>query len=261
MPDQVFSMTHVAPTITRILGVRDLAHATGQPIPPIVEEMRGLERLAVLAPDALGVRSLEHFAGAMPFLWSLYQRRHVNLRSVLPSITPVNFATMVTGCALDGHGVRAKEMKVECETVFDVLVEAGKSGAGCGRPGYTGSDLLGRIAQIDGTAALPDDAAVEEAVMRIARDLTPEFIIAQIGGTDDHFHRFGPYSERVVPKLCETDGRLQRMVEQLQSLGYGVIILSDHGQHETGAPPDRGGSHGTDSEEDCLVPCTWISPT
>ncbi|MGD9497869.1 MAG: alkaline phosphatase family protein [Armatimonadota bacterium] len=176
----------------------------------------------------------------------------------MPSITPVNFATMVSGAELDVHAVRSKELDFQCETLFDVLEEAGMRGAGCGRPGYTGSDLLGRVAQIDGTADLIDDAAIEESVLRIAHEQTPEFIIAQIAGTDDHFHRFGPESPRMIPKLRETDCRLQHMVSELAALGYAVVVLSDHGQHQSGNDAKMG-THGTDSDEDCLVPCTWCA--
>ena len=250
-------MTCVAPTIATALHLRPLHDATGEPVNEILDDLQGADRIAILAPDALGLHQLEHFAGEMPFLSSMCEARHVVLRSVMPSVTCVNFATMVTGCGLDGHGISSRELEVQCETLFDVLEEAGEAGAGCGRPGYTGGELLGRIAQIDGTAALPDDAAVEEAVRRIARDEAPRFMIAQIGGTDDHFHRFGPTSDRMVPKLRETDCRLERMVEALSEAGYSVMILADHGQHETGDPAHMG-SHGTDSDEDSLVPCTWL---
>jgi len=250
-------MTCVAPTIAGALGVRAPAAASGEPIPEIIADLAGSERLAVLAPDALGLVSLEHFAAEMPFLQSLCGARLVALRSVMPSITPVNFATMITGTDLEGHGVRSKEMKVQCETLFDVLVEEGRSGAGCGRPGYSGSDLLARVAPINGTAALGDDAATEEVALRIARELRPDFIITQIGGTDDHFHRFGPRGEGARPKVREMDQRLERMATVLAKLGYSLVILADHGQHETGAPAHMG-SHGTDSDVDCLVPCTWV---
>ena len=57
----------------------------------------------------------------------------------------------------------------------------------------------------------------------------------------------------------DTDARLLRLVEQLGPLGYGVIILADHGQHD--AEPvetvSLKGTHGTESPEDCLVRCTW----
>ncbi len=251
------SMTCVAPTVAAALELRPLRDATGEPIAQILADLQGAERIAILAPDALGQHQLERFANEMPFLWSLCGERHMILQSVMPSITPVNFAAMVSGCDLAVHGVASKGLDFQCETLFDILGEAGEQGAGCGRPGYTGSELLGRVAQIDGTAALSDDAAIEEIVLRIAAESQPRFIIAQIGGTDDHFHRFGPTSARMLPKLCETDCRLERMVAELTALGYSLMILSDHGQHDTGNP-DKGGTHGTEMDEDCLVPCTWL---
>ncbi|MFW5867793.1 MAG: alkaline phosphatase family protein [Armatimonadota bacterium] len=251
------SMTCIAPTVAAVLSLRPPHDATGEPIDSIVTDLEGTERLAIIAPDALGQHQLERFADEMPFLTSLCDRRHLVLQSVMPSVTCVNFATMITGCELDCHGINARNLDFACETLFDVLEEAGQAGAGCGRPGYTGGELLGRVAQIDGTAALSDDAAVEEAVLRIAHEEGPVFIIAQIGGTDDHFHRFGPGSPRMVPKLRETDCRLERMVSELTEGGYAVMILSDHGQHDTGNP-EYGGTHGTESDEDRLVPCTWL---
>lgn len=252
------SMTSVAPTVAAALGLRPPADATAQPIDEIADDLQGAEHLAILAPDALGQHQLDYFADEMPFLTSLCARRHVVLQAVMPSVTCVNFATMITGCELDCHGISSKDLEVQCETLFDVLDEAGLEGAGCGRSSYTGGQLLARVAQIDGTAALSDDAAVEEAVVRIARESRAAFIIAQIGGTDDHFHRFGPTSPRMIPKLREVDCRLERMIDELTGEGYAVIILSDHGQHDTGNP-ERGGTHGTDSDEDRLVPCTWLS--
>lgn len=252
-----YAMTCVAPTVAAALEIRTPRHAIGEPIPEIVSQIQGSARIAVLAPDALGLHQLTHFSEQMPFLWSLCEANHVVLQSVMPSITPVNFAAMVSGCDLDGHGVASKDLSFQCETLFDVLAEIGEQGAGCGRPGYTGSELLARVAQINGTSALQDDAAIEEVVLRIAAESRPRFIIAQIGGTDDHFHRFGPTSPRMVPKLRETDCRLERMVAELTGLGYSLLILSDHGQHDSGNP-DKAGTHGTEMDEDRLVPCTWL---
>jgi len=252
-----YSMTCVAPTVAAALDIRAPRNAIGEPIAEIVADLAGSDRIAILAPDALGQHQLEHFADALPYLWSLCAERHVVLESVMPSVTPVNFAAMVSGCDLGGHGVAARTMDFQCETLFDVLGELREQGAGCGRPGYTGSELLARVAQIDGTSALSDDAAIEEIVLKIAEESRPRFIIAQIGGTDDHFHRFGPTSPRMLPKLHETDCRLARMVPALTALGYSIVILADHGQHDSGNP-EKAGTHGTEMDEDRLVPCTWL---
>jgi len=246
-----YSMTCVAPTVAKALDLRELRDATGEPIPEIVADLSDARRLAILAPDALGEFAFGLWRDEMPYLNSLCERKHVTLRSVMPSITPVNFACMVSGMDLDGHGIRAKEMDFQCETLFDLLREVGRTSAGFGQPGYTGSDLLARCSDLGETAALSDDAAVEAVTLRVAEERRPDFIITQLGGTDDHFHKFGPSSPMMVPKLRETDNRLERMLT--------VIILADHGQHDTGNP-DHPGSHGTDSDQDCLVPCTWAQP-
>jgi len=119
--------------------------------------------------------------------------------------------------------------------------------------------LLGRFADIRGNVPLGSDEAIAERVAQIARDDKPQFIIAQLGRVDDVFHEHGPSSPEVVPMLRDTDARLKRMVESLVPHGYGVIILADHGQHDVvdALPGQHKGNHGSDSDEDCLVPCTW----
>ena len=196
----------------------------------------------------------------MPYLSSLHTQRSFSLRSVMPSITPVNFATMVTGTDLAGHTVHTFKDDFACETLFDVVRKAKGRSAGVGLDGYTGSELLGRFADIWGNAGNGSDDAVVDKVIEIADSDRPEFLIAQLGRVDDVFHRYGPSSPFVVPMLRETDARLKRLVEHLKPLGYGVVILADHGQYDVIEPSEAGlrGSHGTDTPEDSVVPCTWI---
>jgi predicted AlkP superfamily pyrophosphatase or phosphodiesterase len=252
-------MTCIAPTVSAILGLPAPAQATGAPIPEIVDGLAGCKRVAILAPDAFGEFAWGLWQDEMPYLQSLHARQSIVLRSVLPSITPVNFAAMVTGTDRDGHGVHTFEDSFACETLFDVVRKAGGKSAGVGLDGYTGSKLLARFADIPGNAGRGTDDAVVNTVIEIVDRHAPEFLIAQIGRVDDTFHRYGPSSPLVVPMLQETDARLKRLVDHLAPLGYGVIILADHGQHDIpdAKEGEHHGGHGTDSEEDCLVPCTW----
>jgi predicted AlkP superfamily pyrophosphatase or phosphodiesterase len=196
----------------------------------------------------------------MPYLSSLHDSNSLTLRAAVPSITPVNFATMVTGTAVDGHEVRAREDDFACETLFDLVRAAGGKSAGVGLSGYTGSELMGRHADIRGDAGEGSDEAVAEMVIKIAEAHRPSLLIAQLGRVDDAFHEHGPSSPAVVPMLEETDARLRRLVERLKPLVYGILILADHGQHDVMDPAAGAvrGSHGTDSAEDRLVPCTWL---
>ena len=259
MAAQVRSMVDVAPTVSAVLGLPPPAQARGAAIQEIVAGLCDAEKAAILAPDGFGDFAWRLWQGEMPFLRSLHAKRTLTLRSVMPSVTPVNFATMVSGTDLAGHGIRTFKAHFACETLFDVVRGAGDKSVGVGIHGYTGSELLARCADIDGNAGDGSDDDVADKVIEIAEGSGPRFMIAQLGRVDDAFHRHGPSSPSVAPMLKATDARLERLVERLKPLGYGVIILSDHGQHDL---PDAGegqkrGGHGTDTPEDRLVPCTW----
>lgn len=256
MTQKEHSMLDIAPTISAILEVPVPAAAQGAPIPEIVSDLSGAERMALVAPDALGLFAWNLWKAEMPYLRSLHEQRSLVLRSVLPSITPVNFGAMVTGAGLEVHGAQTFEHDFTCETLFDTIRRSNGRSAGVGLDGYTGSALLGRFADIWGNAGVGDDSDVERTTIEIAEGERPDFIITQLGVVDDVFHQYGPSSPAVVPMLQDLDARLQRMVGQLKTLGYSILILSDHGQHDVDEPELKG-THGTDSDIDCLVPCTW----
>ena len=259
MPPNEYSMTAVAPTVSALLRLPSPARTTGAPIGEIVQDFAAPCKVAILAPDAFGDFAWRLWQNEMPFLKSLHERRSARLRSVMPSITPVNFATMVTGTDQAGHGIRTFKDNFVCETLFDVVRKAGGKSAGVGLKGYTGTELLGRSADICGNAGDGTDDDVADAILEIAGKSRPQFIIAQLGRVDDVFHKHGPSSAEVVPMLRGTDRRLKRLVGALKSLSYAVIILADHGQHDltNAGPPGKKGGHGTEASEDCLVPCTW----
>ena len=254
MPTPIYPLTNVAPTIAAILDIPAPARSTGEPLEEVVGDLGGCERVAVLAPDALGMHPWGLWKEKLPYLTSLMNRRHVVLRAVMPTITPVNFATMVTGGDQSVHGIHTKSDDFQCETIFEGLEANGMRGAAIGQDGCSMADLIGRWAQISMIASRYDDDMIVEMLLEAAADKTPEFIITQLVTTDDIFHEFMPSSPEVVPYLIETDARLNRLAEPLIELGYGIIILADHGQHDG----DGRGTHGTDADEDALVPCTWL---
>lgn len=250
-----YPMTAIAPTVAAVLGWPAPRQAQAEPIGRVVEDLRGSPRVAIVAPDALGRQPFETWCGEMPYLSARHETRSVLLRAIMPTITPVNFAAMVSGATREVHGIGAFTDNFTCETLFDVARSQGASSAGIGQKGWTGSELLGRHADYWGKADSNTDAEVEELALGIAQAQRPDFLIVQVGNTDEVFHRHGPSSPEVVPALREMDARLQRISEGLLDLGYGVLINADHGQHDT----LTGGSHGTDSDADALVPCTWIA--
>lgn len=169
-------------------------------------------------------------------------------------MSPVNFAAMITGAEKAVHGIGAFSDDFRCETLFEVVRAHGGQSAGVGRLGYTGCELLGRNADLWGKAESKTDDEVEDIALRFAQEHRPQFLIVQLGATDDIFHKHGPSSAEVVPTLHELDERLRRMVAELKALDYALLLTADHGQHDV----ERGGSHGTADDEDALVPLTWL---
>ena len=251
-------MLDVAPTVSAILELPAPAQSKGRVIQEMARDLEGC-KVAILATDALGEYAWGLWKDEMPYLKALHAQRSIILESAMPSITPVNFSTMVTGTDLAGHGMRTKELDFQCETLFDVVRKAGGRSAGIGLDGYTGSRAMGRFADIWGNAGRGSDDDVADKIIEIADQYEPEFLIAQLGRVDDVFHRYGPSSPWVVPMLRRTDGRLKRLIQHLKPLGYGIIVLSDHGQHDLtkAKAGEKKGGHGKDRPKDRLVPCTW----
>lgn len=258
MSTRQYSLTHLAATVAALLELPAPARAWPEPLPEIVADLGRVPAVAILAPDALGLYPLQLWSHELPTLSSWHEQRSLVLRAVMPTITPVNFATMITGAEQAVHGIQTFKDSFECETLFDVVRAHGGQSAGVGRQGYTGAELLGRHADLWGKAESKTDEEVERLTLHFAQASRPQFIIVQFGATDDIFHKHGPTSSEVVPTLRELDARLGRVAEELRQLGYGVIVTADHGQHDKTEGP--GGTHGTPADEDALVPCTWLEP-
>ena len=255
-----YSMTQILPTVIEILGLSLPAQSDTNVIQEIIYDLSGYNKIAIVVTDGLGLFAWQQWDINMPFLRSMLNRHSIVIRSIMPSITPVNFAAMVTGAKLAVHSVKQMDNTFTCETIFDVLRKKGKRSAGIGLEKYTGSNLLGRHSDIWGNGGNGLDNDIEKIIIEISEKEVPDYLIAQLGIIDDVFHQYGPSSPSVVPMLKDTDLRLERLVKHLKNLDYGVIILSDHGQHDVpdAAGGEHRGVHGTVSNEDCLVPCTWI---
>lgn len=85
-----YSIKRVAPTVAAIQGVERPAAAMEPVIGEIAGDLRGAARVAVLAPDALGILPWRLWQDEMPFLESLHARRSLSLESIMPSKTPMN---------------------------------------------------------------------------------------------------------------------------------------------------------------------------
>jgi predicted AlkP superfamily pyrophosphatase or phosphodiesterase len=95
-----------------------------------------------------------------------------------------------------------------------------------------------------------DDETVSQAARFIQKE-KPDFAFLYIGTVDTVGHNYGWMSEGYLHQLEHIDALLADFFEGLP-LEYSAILHSDHGGH------DR--SHGTDLDEDMLIPWMAIGP-
>jgi len=254
-----YPMQALAPTAAAILGVPAPKQAEAPPIDSVVKDLRGPGKVAILGIDAFGAAIWHKMRDQTPYLNSLVLKSNqAQLRAVLPSVTCVNFGCMITGGSQKTTGIKTFDSKLACEDLCSVLRAHGMKSGGFGRKNWTGDRLLGRYADVS-VPGKNDDLDVMTGLMTVVEEKKPEFIIVQYGETDDVFHAHGPFSEEARKACAEADAWLGKLVPWLRTRSYAVIITADHGQHEIAKKDGRtGGTHGSASDLDCLVPLVWL---
>ncbi len=254
-----YPMQALAPTAAAILGVPAPKQAEAPPIDSVVNDLRGTKKVAILGVDAFGAAVWNKMRDKTPYLNSLATKTNqAQLRSVLPSVTCVNFGCMITGGSQKTTGIKTFDSELACEDLCSVLRAHGMKSGGFGRKDYTGDRLLGRYADFQ-VKEKTRDLDVLAGLMEIVDEKKPEFVIVQYGKTDDVFHAHGPFSTQAAEACAGADAWLQKIVPWLHARGYAIIITADHGQHDVPrADGTTGGAHGTASDLDCLVPLVWL---
>ena len=181
--------------------------------------------------------------------------KEIYLSTVMPSVTPVCFATMYTGAQPSVHGIQRYEKPViTIDTIFDRLIAAKKKIALITyKQCSLGKIYLNR--SIDYYHF--DDGDIEEvntkAMELILRD-EHDFIIIYNGNYDSVMHKYGPESANALAELRLND-HVFSMISNLINEHWGhhntlVGFAMDHGCHEI----DGGcGSHGLDMPEDINI--------
>ena len=181
-------------------------------------------------------------------------------QAVRPSVTQVNWASVLTGAAPAKHGIdrhpvtedELRNVRVKVPTLFDLVARTGRSTAG-----FLGhwklypneSDTPGaRVERSPYEAVRVAPLAAE----RLAKD-TPAFTFVYLGDLDGLGHRHGWMSAEYLRGIADVDAAIAVILTALDRAGVRdqtvVIVTSDHGGH------DKGHSQGT--PEDLTIP--WIA--
>ena len=133
----IFSHMHdmriIAPTVCDVLNLRHPKSSEKLGLIKVTNTLKTTKKLAVIVIDSLGISTWSKAKKQTPTLNQIEKNHSTIIKSVMKSITPVNFATMLTGASPEKHKITDRTMTLKKETIFDVMREHGMSSATAAR--------------------------------------------------------------------------------------------------------------------------------
>ena len=248
-----FCITGVTATVLHMMGLPVPAE-TEVPIAPITEKWKNktADRAFLYNPDAVALWLYQKYTNLFTPVIANTQTA-LPLLSVMPSVTPVCFASMYTGLMPVRHGIRKYEKPVlQVKTLFDYLIANGK------RPAIvsTSNDSISRIfLEREMDYFIYDSIEeVNEKAMQLIQEDNYDVIAVYNGNFDSRMHKTGPESEDALRELADNAARFAQFVDAIKqhwpqhNTFYG--FMPDHGCH---AIDGDCGSHGLDMAEDMNI--------
>ena len=210
------------------------------------------DRIFMYNPDAIAQWVYEKYAHLMDEAFD-YTDIKVPLCSVMPSVTPVCFATMYSGTQPQVHGIKRYEKPVlTVDTLFDALIRAGKK---CAIIAESGSSMAHIFNEREMDYYIYDTIEeVNATASQIIIEDKYDFVAVYNGNYDALMHRWGPESVNSLAELRANScafGEFTMLIRKYWKHHNTLVgFAMDHGCHEI----DGGcGSHGLDMEEDLNI--------
>jgi predicted AlkP superfamily pyrophosphatase or phosphodiesterase len=255
MPD----VASVTPTVCGLFGIAKPANCVAPPFNEVVAvaARRTVTKALVFAADAIGAHLVRSYAEAFEPV-----TRHapiaVQASAVMPSVTPVCFASMFTGAPPEIHGIRKSERPtLTCDTLFDALVRAGRRVAIVAVKNSS-IDLIFRNRRIDYFSEAYDAEVVERTLNLVGAD-EHDFILAYQQEYDDTMHATVPRSPQALRAMANHIRNFDRVAckarDRWATDSHAIAFVSDHGTH---IDPSTGrGTHGSNMPDDLEVRLFW----
>jgi hypothetical protein len=256
-------ITDLTPTVANLLGIAPPGLCQATPLEPVLENARetlagrNVQRVLVYAPDAIGCHLLERY----PQDFDAVRRAaplEVRLQAVSPSVTPVCFASMFTGAQPSAHGItRYAKPRLECDTLFDALLRAGKRVAIVAVKDCS-IDSIFRGRNLDYFTEDYDPQVTTRTLELLERD-AHDFILAYHQEYDDQLHRTQPFSPECLAAFRRHTANFAALCQAADACwarhdrAYG--FAPDHGAHLD--PATGHGAHGLDIAQDMQVAHFW----
>lgn len=210
------------------------------------------DRIFMYNPDAIAQWIYEKYSHLMDEAID-YTELKAPLCTVMPSVTPVCFATMYTGVQPEVHGIRRYEKPVlTVDTIFDALIRAGKKPVIIAESGSSMAHIFNErnmdyfiydtIEEVNAKAC--------EVIMQDEYD----FVAVYNGNYDSLMHKWGPESINALAELRSNSyafGEFTALIKKYWKKHNTLVgFAMDHGCHEIDG---ECGSHGLDMPEDLNI--------
>ena len=213
------------------------------------------QRVLIIFIDGFGYWSYESALerGDIPNLASFESSR---ASSVMPTITPVNYAAMVTGKPPEENGVVDRKVhRTSCDTIFDYALSLDKTAIII----EGDAQILAFSARQELNPDLDGDGGTDNEVFDCAiaaMNDNYDLMLVHFHGIDDMGHLTGPDSDETRAMIRLMDEYVGQLISKWG--GFGIAV-ADHGQHENdgngdAAYADKRGIHGSDAESDIIIP-------
>ena len=250
-------LTSVTSTVCNLFGAESY-DAIDKPNNIILEKAKAklgnakIDRAVLYNPDAVALYLYQKYTDMFTKA-AVCSDLALPILSVMPSVTPVCFASMYTGVMPEIHGIKKYEKPVlKTNTLFDYLIKAGKKCAIVS----TANDSISMIfleREMDYFIYDSVEEVNNKALELIDEDIY-DLIVVYNGNYDGTMHKFGPESAESMAALEHNINFYSVLAENINkkwsrhNVFYG--FLPDHGCHEI----DGGcGSHGLEMEEDMNI--------
>ena len=259
MPDLFDSIliSSVKSTILELLSLKTLENdeKANPVIRTLAEKKLGgkkIDRAVIYNPDAVALWLYQKYT-------HLFTEAAVNsdlalpMLSVMPSVTPVCFASMYTGLMPEKHGIKAYVKPVlKCDTVFDRFIAENKKAAIVSTSGDSISKIF--LEREMDYFIYDTIEEVNKKAMELIDEDNYDLIVIYNGNYDSTMHGVGPENEKSIEVLKENLAYYNELIKVIKEkwAKHNVFFgfCPDHGCHEI----DGGfGSHGLEMEEDMNV--------
>lgn len=250
-------ITQTAATVAALMGF-SMPTSADEPNGMVLDAARArlgdrpVQRALLYNPDAIALWLYQKYT---PLFAETVRNACMALpvRSVMPTVTPVCFASMYTGLEPEAHGIRSYVKPVlQVPTLFDAAIDAGRRPIIISTEGDSISKIFLNRKMDYLFCKTPDDCNAH--ALDVLRRNEHDLVVVYNGNYDAQMHRTGPESREALAQLRHNTVNFEILSRHARQAWAGMTamaaFLPDHGCHEI----DGGlGSHGLDMPEDLNI--------